>query len=210
LVGSFGQEIGLRTEAIENLQSSLALWTLQSNSEIIYSADSGIGSTTPNGASKRVGVEWNNHYNPRSWLLIDANLAWTRARYETMNDNGQLGDMIPNAVNKVGLLSVTARNIGPWSGSLQTRYIGSYPLTQDGSQVAPDALVTNLKVQRALDKDTDVALDILNLFNHHYYDIAYNQDYQTTAYNPATLNLNGITVHPGEPREYRVTLKYKF
>ena len=210
LVGSFGQEIGLRTEAIENLQSSLALWTLQSNSEIIYSADSGIGSTTPNGASKRVGVEWNNHYNPRSWLLIDANLAWTRARYETMNDNGQLGDMIPNAVNKVGLLSVTARNIGPWSGSLQTRYIGSYPLTQDGSQMAPDALVTNLKVQRALDKDTDVALDILNLFNRHYYDIAYNQDYQTTAYNPATLNLNGITVHPGEPREYRVTLKYKF
>ncbi|MEJ1958566.1 MAG: TonB-dependent receptor [Nitrosomonadales bacterium] len=51
LVSSLGKEFGLRTEAIQGLQSSLALWSLDSDSEIVYSADSAIGSTTPNGAA---------------------------------------------------------------------------------------------------------------------------------------------------------------
>ncbi|MFZ6724179.1 TonB-dependent receptor [Undibacterium sp. MH2W] len=60
LVGSIGKEIGLRTEIIPGLQSSLALWSLNSESELTYNQDSAIGSTSPNGASKRYGIEWNN------------------------------------------------------------------------------------------------------------------------------------------------------
>ena len=77
LVPSKGEEIGLRTAVIPGLQSSLALWHLDSDSELVYSADS--GSTKPNGASGRHGVEWNNHLVLNRWLLIDADMAWTRA-----------------------------------------------------------------------------------------------------------------------------------
>ena len=150
LVGSIGKEIGVRTGVISGLQSSLSLWSLNSDSEIIYNPDSDVGSTTPNGASKRYGAEWNNHWIANRWLLVDADLAWTHARYANMNDNGQLGDLIPNAVAKVARVSATIHDLGPWSAGVETRYIGRYPLAQDGSLMAPSAIVTNLRVQREL------------------------------------------------------------
>ncbi len=205
LVGSTGKEIGLRTEAIPGLQSSLALWSLDSASELVYSADA--GTTQPNGASQRYGLEWNNHLNVNRWLLLDADLAWTHARYATMNDNGAAGNLIPNAVNKVALLGATIHD-GQWSGGISTRYIGGYPLTQDGSLMAPSAIVTNLRVQREFTRDFSLQLDALNVFNREYFDIAYGQDYRLTPTSPIVPA--GITVHPGEPRQLRLTAKFKF
>jgi outer membrane receptor protein involved in Fe transport len=203
LVGSFGKEIGLRTELIPGLQSSLALWSLNSASELVYTADS--GGTEINGASRRYGVEWNNHARLTDWLLLDADLAWTRARYANDNDNGELGDHIPNAVSKVASLGLSVHDVGAWSGALQFQYIGGYPLSQDDSLHAPSALVANLRVQRRLNAWTALSLDVLNLFDRDYYDIAYAQDYRVTPSSP--LVPNGITVHPGESREFRLTLQ---
>ena len=208
LVGSIGQEIGLRTEVIPGLQSSLALWSLNSESELTYTADSSIGSSEANGASRRYGVEWNNHWIAKPWLLFDADLAWTHARYAEKNANGEIGNMIPNAASKVALLRATLRNRGPWSTSLETRYIGGYPLTQDGSQKAPSAIVTNLRVQYDVNSKATVTVDALNLLNRKYDDIAYAQDYRATSTGPDVPN--GVTVHPGEPREIRLALNYKF
>ena len=182
LVGSLGKEIGVRTEVIPGLQSSLALWSLYSDGELVFSADSSIGNTSANGASRRYGVEWNNHWTPNRWLNFDADLAWIHARYATPNDNGEGGDLIPNAVSKVGRFGVSVQNLGPWSGGISTRYIGPYPLTQDGSLRAPSAIVTNLRVQRQLTPGAAVALDVLNLFNRQYYDIAYGQDFPAVAH----------------------------
>ena len=207
LVGSTGAEIGLRTEAISGLQSSLAVWSLNSDSELVYNADSDIGSTSPNGASKRYGLEWDNHLIANQWLALDANLAWTHARYATMNDNGAVGDLIPNAVPKVGLIAATAHR-GSWSGGVETRYIGSYPLTQDGSLMAQSAIVTNVQMKHELSHGLSVQMDVLNLFNREYFDIAYAQDYQVTPSSPVVPS--GITVHPGEPLQLRVTAKLKF
>lgn len=208
LVGAFGQEIGMRTEIIPGLQSSLALWHLDSASEIIYNADSDIGSTTPNGASTRYGVEWNNHYVLNNWLLFDADLAYTHARYTHENENGLQGDYIPNAVPKVASIGLTAHDLDGWSGDIKLLYIGAYPLTQDGSLIGPCAVVTNLRVKRDINPRVSIWLDVLNAFNRKYYDIAYAQDYQASPTSPVVPN--GITVHPGEPREFRVTLKLAF
>jgi len=210
LVSSFGKEIGLRTEAINGLQSSLALWSLNSDSEIVYSADSAIGSTSANGASKRTGVEWNNHWIANRWLLVDVDMAWTRAHYANMNDNGSFGNLIPNAVSKVARFGATIHDVGAWSAAVETRYIGSYPLSQDGSLTAPSAFVTNLRVGREISPGTTISLDTLNLFNRQYYDIAYQQDYVVVRPNIKISNPNGVTVHPGESRQLRVTLKIKY
>jgi hypothetical protein len=51
-------------------------------------------------------------------------------------------------------------------------------------------------------------MDVLNLFNRQYYDIAYAQDYRVTTSSPIVPS--GITVHPGEPLQFRVTLKLTF
>jgi hypothetical protein len=51
-------------------------------------------------------------------------------------------------------------------------------------------------------------MDILNLFNRRYFDIAYEQDYRVTPTSPIVPT--GITVHPGEPREGRISLRIRF
>ena len=206
LVGSFGKEIGARTEIVPGLQSSIALWTLNSASELVYSADS--GGTEINGASRRYGVEWSNHLTINAWLLFDADLARTHARYATNNDNGEFGNQIPNAVGKVASIGLSAHDVGNWSGDIKFRYIGPYPLSQDGALRAPSAIVTNLRIQRRLTNWADVSLDVLNLFDRRYFDIAYEQDYRISP--TAPIVPNGVTVHPGEDRQVRATLRLRF
>jgi outer membrane receptor protein involved in Fe transport len=202
----FGKEIGMRTEIVPGLQSSLALWSLNSASELLYVADS--GGTETNGASVRYGIEWNNHYVLNDWLLLDADLAWTHARYANANDNGEAGDRIPNAVAKVASVGLSMHDVDKWSGEVKLRYIGGYPLSQDGIPRAPSATVTNLRVQREVNSWASLSLDVLNLFDRRYYDIAYAQDYRITPSSP--LVPDGVTVHPGEPRQFRFTLALRF
>ena len=213
LVSSVGRELGVRTEAIAGWQSSLALWTLNSGSELVYNADSSIGSTSPNGASRRQGVEWNNHFKGGRHVLLDADLAWTRARYARDNDNGQAGDAIPNAVGRVAMLRATFHELGPWTAAAETRVIGSYPLSQDRRLSAPGSVVSNLRLQHEASAQSDgggltLSLDVLNVFNRSYYDIAYEQDYRVTPASPAIRA--GVTVHPGEPRQFRLTARLRF
>lgn len=207
LVSALGKEIGLRSERIPGLQTSLALWSLDSDSELVYNADSDIGSTSPNGASKRHGIEWSNHYVAARSLLIDADLAWTHARYADMNANGATGNLIPNAIPRVARLGLTLHDWGPWSGALETRYFSSYPLSQDGTLAAPSALVTNLRATREMSRNFSATLDVLNVLNRAYYDIAYEQDYQVSPKSPVVPS--GVTVHPGEPREFRLTVQLR-
>ncbi len=108
LVASRGMELGVRTEWIPGLQSSLALWKLDFNSELVYVGDA--GATEPNRPSTRRGIEWNNRWNPLPWLLVDADPAWTHARF---SDSDPAGDRIPNSVDKVASIAVTARDLGP-------------------------------------------------------------------------------------------------
>jgi len=201
LVGSFGKELGLRSEVLPGLQSSLALWSLDSASELVYAADS--NGTEINGASRRYGVEWNNHYTLNDWLMIDADFAWTHARYAQMNANDNVGNHIPNAVSRVASVGFNVHG-GPWAADVKWRYIGGYPLSQDAELRAPPAIVTNLRVQYQLNSLAGLSLDVLNLFDRRFYDIAYEQDYRVMP--TSRVVPDGITVHPGEPREIRLTL----
>ena len=205
LVASKGAELGLRTEIVPGLQTSLAFWRLDSDSELVYTADE--GGTEPDGASKRHGIELNNHLVLGRWLLVDADMAWTHARYADANANGDAGNYIGNAVGRVGLLGVTLHHVGPWSAGFITRFIGSYPLSQDNALRAPSAIVSNLQVKRELTPRVSLQFDVLNLFDRKFYDIAYEQDYRVAP--AAAVVPDGVTVHPGEPRAFRVSLNFR-
>ncbi|WP_266158217.1 TonB-dependent receptor [Dyella silvatica] len=205
--GARGGELGVRTELVPGLQSSLTGWRLDSASELVYNADSAIGTTSPNGASTRYGIEWNNHLTLNQWLLLDADLAYTHARFTHPNENDQRGSYIPNAVPKVASIGFSTQGLKDWSGTIKLRYIGRYPLSQDGSLMGPSATVIDLRVSRDINPSLALSLDVLNLFDRSYYDIAYEQDYRATPTSPTVPS--GITVHPGEPREFRLTLKMK-
>ncbi|MCY4755016.1 TonB-dependent receptor [Pelomonas aquatica] len=202
LVAARGMELGARTEWVPGLQSSLALWKLDFDSELVYSGDS--GATEPNRPSTRRGIEWNNRYVPMRWLLVDADLAWTHARFA---DFDAAGDRIPNAVDRVGSIAVTLRELGPWSASLQWRYLGTGALVEDNRVRSRPSLTTNLRVARKLRARGELTLDVFNLFDRKVNDIEYFYASQLPGEAAPVADRH---VHPAEPRTLRVTLKLGF
>jgi len=202
LVGTRGWELGVRTEAIAGLQSSLSLWTLRSKSELVYVGDA--GTTEANRPSKRQGIEWSNRWIPVPWLLFDADLAWTHARF---SDRDPIGNRIPGAVERVASVAVTARDLAGWSTSLQLRYLGPRPLIEDNSVRARSTLLTNLRVSRKLTPDVDLTVDVFNLLNRKVNDIEY---YYASRLQGEAAPVDDVHLHPAEPRTVRVTLQMRF
>jgi outer membrane cobalamin receptor len=203
LVSSRGQEIGLKSQVVPNLQTTLAIWRLDFDSELVYVGDA--GNNEAGRPSRRTGVEWSNHWTPGEHFLMDANFAWTRPRY---TDSDPAGSYIANAVQKVSNLTFALRNLGPWSGALGIRYIGAAPLIEDNAVRSTASVTANLRVNRKISNDWDVALDVLNLTNRQNNDISY---YYTSRVAGEPLGgVNGVHVHPAEPRTVRVTTRMRF
>ncbi len=201
LVAGRGAELGFRTEAIPGLQSSLALWGLKLDSELVYVGDA--GATEASRASARRGVEFNNRYTPVQWLLIDADFAWSRGRFDN-------GDRIPNAVDRVASMAVTLRDLAHWTTSLQWRYLGSGPLVEDNSVRSRPSSTPNTRITRGLPgwgRQTDITLDIFNLTNRRVNDIQYFYESRLPG-EPAPVA--DRHVHPAEPRTFRLSLRWGF
>lgn len=202
LVAARGLELGARTEWVPGLQSSVAIWKLDFDSELVYVGDA--GATEANRPSRRRGIEWNNRYIPVPWLLIDADLAWTHARFA---DHDPAGNRIPNAVDKVGSIAVTLRDLGPWSASLQWRYLGAGSLIEDNSVRSRASLTTNLRVSRKLWRNSEVTFDVFNVTDRKVNDIEYFYESQLPGEAAPVADKH---VHPAEPRTVRVTFKLGF
>jgi len=202
-VSSRGQEIGVKSQIVPDLQTTLAIWRLDFDSELVYVGDA--GNTEAGRPSRRTGVEWSNHWTPSEHVLMDANFAWTRPRY---SDSDPAGNLIPNAVQKVANLTFALRNLGPWSGSLGVRYIGAAPLIEDNSVRSSASVTANLRVNRKISNNMDVALDVLNLTDRKNNDISY---YYTSRLAGEPLGgVDDLHVHPAEPRTVRVTARMRF
>ena len=79
LVKAKGAEVGVRTTAVPNLQSSLTLWVLDLDSELVFDGDA--ADNEPSGPSRRWGVELANFYTPKPWLTLDLDFAYSNARF---------------------------------------------------------------------------------------------------------------------------------
>ena len=198
LVASRGWELGARTEAIPGLQSSLALWKLDFDSELVYVGDA--GATEASGASTRKGIEWNNRWIPLPWLLFDADLAWTHARFKN-------GDRIPNSIDRVASVAATMRDLGPWSASLQLRHLGPGALTEDNSVRSFASTTTNLRLSYQFSRKVEATLDVFNLFDKKVNDIQYYYESQLLG---EAAPVSDRHVHPAEPRVARLTLQMRF
>lgn len=203
LVSSRGQEVGVKSQMIPELQTALAIWRLDFDSELVYVGDS--GNTQAGRPSQRTGVEWSNHWTPSERVWVDANLAWTRPKYSTPDP---LGNEIPNAVRKVANLSVALRNWGSWSGSLGVRYVGPAPLVENDAVKSASIVMSHLRVNRKMSNDWDVTCDILNLTDRKNHDISYYYTSRVTG-EPAQ-GVDGIHVHPAEPRTLRLSVRHRF
>jgi outer membrane receptor protein involved in Fe transport len=203
LVRSKGGELGARTEIIPGLQSSLALWQLKLRSELLFVGDA--GDTEASRASRRRGIEWNNHYIAAPWLLFDVDLAVSRAKF---TEDDPAGNFIPGSIDKVASFGATVTEFGPWFGQFQLRYFGPRPLIEDNSQRSKATTLAYLRAGYKVTKDVKVALDVFNLFDRKGSDIDYY--YASRLQGEPADGVNDIHFHPVEPRSARLTLTANF
>ena len=202
LVPLTGFEIGLRTQAVSGLQSSVSVWGLRSASELVYIGDA--GATEASLASRRRGIEFSNRWQPVPWFLFDADIAFSHAR---LND----GSRIPNAIDRVASVAGTLKNLDGWTASLQWRYLGAGALAEDNSVRSFPSSTFNLRATKALGKvlgaQASVTLDVFNLFDRKVNDIQYFYESQVPGEAAPVADRH---VHPAEPRNLRLTLQASF
>ena len=212
IVRSKGQELGVRTEAITNLQSSLSLWRLSLDSELVFVGDA--GTTEASRPSRRQGIEWSNRYIPRPWLILEADFSASRAKFR---DDDPAGNLIPGSIDRVATFGASVDSLGPWSGAVSMRYFGPRPLIEDGSVKSMSTLLWNLRAGYRIDKKTRLSFDVLNLFNRKASDIDYfycsglrSDAAGSTCRDGTAGGVDDRHFHPVEPRSIRLSLIANF
>lgn len=203
LVRSKGAELGIRTKAIDGLTSSLAVFVLDFDSELLFVGDA--GTTKPSRPSRRVGVEWTNQYKLLPWMSLDFDLAYTRARF---TDYDPVGNFIPGAPVWVASGGVTFGRDTGWFGSLRARYFGPRPLIEDDSVRSLSSFIVNARAGYKFDNGMRLQLDVLNLLNAQTNQIEY--DYLSRLPGEPLDGVADRHVHPAEPLAVRLTLAATF
>ena len=203
LAGTRGAELGVRSEALPGLQSSLSLWALDIDSELVYAGDS--GQTEASRPSRRSGIEWSNHYIAAPWLLFDLDLSASRARYRRHDASG---DYVPEALDKVVSFGMTVKDLDRWYGGVELRYFGQRPLIEDNSVRSASTTLAYGRIGYRFESGARLTLDGFNLFNRRASDIDYY--YASRLPGEATEGVNDRHFHPVEPRTLRLTLSKNF
>lgn len=193
LVRARGAEIGVRTVRIPGLQSTVALWYLGLDSELLFVGDA--GTTEAGRPSRRIGLEWTSYARVKPWLIVDADLAWTHARF---TDDDRAGDFVPGALDRVISAGVGVEPRLPVFGSLRVRHFGPRALVEDNSVHSKSTTLWNGEVGYRLSNRARLVLEVFNIFDAKASDI----DYFYTSRLPGEpdAGIDDIHTHPALPR----------
>ncbi len=207
LVRARGAELGVRTVRVKGLQSTLAVWYLGLDSELLFVGDA--GTTEAGRPSRRVGVEWTNYARLTPWMTVDGDLSFSRARFA---EPDPAGDYIPGALDRVisGGVNVEPAKT-PFAslfGSLRVRHFGPRPLIEDASVRSKATTLWNGELGYRLSSKARIVLEAYNLFDSTVADI----DYFYTSRLPGEPDggVEDIHTHPAIPRTARLSLQVSF
>lgn len=208
LVRTKGAEIGVRTTIVHGLQSTLALWLLDIDSELVFSGDA--GSTEASAPTRRYGVEWTNYYTPTTWLSLDADFSLSHSEFrETVEGEGVQGTHIPGAVDSVIATGIAFHQPGERGlfSELRLRYFGSRPLTEDNSIRSDSTSLLSAKAGYNFNKNWTLSVEGFNLLD--------NRDHEIDYYYPSRLKEedaphNDIHFKSVEPIAVRAALTFRF
>lgn len=214
-----GKEIGLRTNLIPHLSLQVAAFQQDFSSELTYNPDVGADDSTA--PSRRRGLEVSAQYRPFTWLELNADLAFSQPRYRCAGNgtgnNGcdgiDGGTHIADAPGFIYSAGALVNNLGPWSGSLQWRRLGTHSLT-DGPQYPQDGGYSEVNLDVAYDfKDGPLAgwkaqLGIFNILQST--DMAADYYYTSRLTGEPPEGVAGFQSHPLEPRSARLTISRFF
>ena len=199
LVRGKGSELGLRVER-GSFISTATYWWISSESELIYTGDS--GTVEPAGAGRRQGYELTAFWRPFNWLAVDA--VWTKSRARLKDSPG--ADRIAGALESAGEFGVSA--VFPrFNTAMRVRYLGPSPLIEDNSVRGTPTTLVNLRAAYTPER-FEVFAELLNVFDSRRKDIQYF--YTSRLPGEPLGGVDDIHSRVVEPRMVRVGVKAKF
>jgi outer membrane receptor protein involved in Fe transport len=203
LVSATGTEFGVRSVFGRGVHTTLAVWQLDLESELLFVGDA--GTTEAGRPSRRQGVEWSLFAAPNERLTFDADVSIARSRFR---DDVPAGRHIPGALERVASFGLTAENVSHIFGSLRLRYFGGRPLIEDNSVRSRETGLVNAQLGVQVARNLRVMLDAFNLFNSKVSDIDYF--YTSRLSGEPADGVNDIHTHPAMPRTVRLSVDVKF
>jgi hypothetical protein len=202
-----GAEIGVRQQVGRRLAITLALFSLDAQSETTYDPDAGQDSAGP--ASRRRGFELNVTYQAATWLELYASYSADHARFRTPFDDGtgHVGEYLPNAPFATGSFAAYVKELGAWSGGLQYRYLGAYPLSADGAVRGSGYGEWNGDIRYAFESGWNLALGVYNIMNTKANAVEFW--YIDRLPGEPAAGVADIHLHPLEPASVRLTVSKK-
>lgn len=203
LVRSTGYEVGLRGFIGHKLNMSVALWSLDLDSELLFVGDA--GNTEASRPSTRQGLEFVSYYYLTPFLNFDLEYAYTDAEF---SDRAPEGNKIPGAVSNMMQMGLNLEGWNSWFASLRYRYFGERPLTEGGEVESDPTSTWNMRVGYE-GQDWKAYVDVLNITDSDDHDIDYFYE-SRLASEPSGSAQEDIHYHPVEPRSVRFALDYRF
>jgi outer membrane receptor protein involved in Fe transport len=201
LVRAQSVDVGVRTSAVPNFQTSATVFLLDLDSELIFVGDA--GATEASRPSRRTGIELQNFYRPLPWLSIDADLSLSRARF---TDSDPAGEHIPGAIERALSAGVSFENLKNSFGSLRVRYFGPRPLIEDASIRSKASTLVNARLGYNFPAGLSLALEVFNLLDEKASDIDY---FYESRLRGEPEGVEDIHFHPAEKRSARLVAQWK-
>jgi hypothetical protein len=198
LIRTKGAELGARLSGGSRWSAASSLWGLDIASENIFVGDA--GNAEPGRPSRRTGVELSGECRPARAVHVDADVAYSRARFR---DPNPVGNHIPGAVEGVISAGVECSHAGE-SATVRLRYFGPRPLIEDNSVRSRASTVLNAQVGRRLRKGVAVELQVFNLLDSAVSDVDYF--YVSRLKGEPTAGVADVHTHPQGPRSIRLLL----
>ncbi|HEU5124426.1 MAG TPA: TonB-dependent receptor [Verrucomicrobiae bacterium] len=202
LVRTYGAEVGIRTTIVPGLQSTLSLWWLDVDSELLFVGDA--GATEASRPSRRYGIEFANYYNLTRNLALDADFSFSNAEFR---DNDPAGNHIPGSIKSVVAAGISYHADNGLFASLRLRYFGPRPLVEDNSFKSHETILLNAQVGYHINRTWTVSAEILNLLDRRDHDIDYAYESRISR---NARSRTEIHFHPVEPIQIRFALTAKF
>lgn len=201
IVRTLGYETGIKGFIADQLNTSLSLWSLELDSELLFVGDA--GNTEATRPSSRQGLEVTAYYNLTPGWTVDFEYSYSDAEFDDYSADGNL---IPGAIEHVLQAGLSVNLDNNVFGSLRARHFGDRPLIEDGSQYSGSSTVWNLRLGYRLD-NWRLKADVLNLFDSDAHDIDYFYSSQLAG---EASPVDDLHYHIIEPRTVRLSASYLF
>lgn len=202
LVRAKGADIGFRTTLLPGLQTTVSLFGLELDSELIFVGDG--GSTEASRPSRRSGIEWANFYRVNDWLVMDFDATVANSEF---TDDAPEGPEIPGAIGRTVAAGISLGEGRTIFGGLRWRYFGDAPLIEDDSVRSNSSSLINGRIGYAFVNGLTLELEGFNLLDRKDSDIQYY--YASRLPGEPEGGFEDIHFHPMERRSFRLVATWR-